>query len=745
MSTATSFVGHTSRHSVLDVALKAAELGLAPIPVKEDGSKAPLAWRRGEDNLPTWKPTENQTFSVGWIRKTFGQRSGIGLATGVGELECFEFDDAGTYNRFLETAKATGLGDLVDKIRSGYEETTPGEGVHWFYYCEELRGNEKLAERPDPTDRHKRDVLIETRGHGGFIIIAPSNGKIHPSGGAYRLRSGKLEAIERITPEEREDLSTLAKTLDDMPEEEHRQAATSNRQKTTDGSISPGDDYQAKHTWEDILEPLGWVKEHSRGDVTYWRRPGKDRGPSATTGHCKGLHVFTSSTSFEPGRTYSKFGAYAHLHHGGNLSEAAKELSRSGYGMRVDGRGEVHQNPRPETKGPTNTTQASSAKPLSRGQTEAEQEKKTETLLAIYKPKTFGTIGKAIGELKHLWENWLVLGNLSMIWSKPKVGKTRVYIAIIKHLWFQIVWPDGKANNWPVGTKTLVLPYDRNHAEIANEMRLAGIPDEAAVCPYDPRDESGISLLSLTDPLMMRILDKTLADDPSILLIVVDTLTYASDKSLSKPEDMKAVLDGIMILAQKQNRAVLLLIHENREGGALGIRITERARVLIKLERYNESDHSRLRMYVKDSNFPKKPALTVTHTDEGITFERDKGEVGKVADRRDECARWLVEYFWKKGVRFEVDYGTLINAAGEAGFAGTLDPSENRWSDRKLLSRAIAGINDEVPALSDLHQFKIRRREEKRINRTRDLILFRLEAEGYVPSDTGETMHHYMQ
>ena len=42
--------------------------------------------------------------------------------------------------------------------------------------------------------------------------------------------------------------------------------------------------------------------------------------------------------------------------------------------------------------------------------------------------------------------------------------------------------PDGGENRSPKGTKTLVLPYDRNHSEIEKEMRLAGIPDEAAVC-----------------------------------------------------------------------------------------------------------------------------------------------------------------------------------------------------------------------------------------------------------------------
>ena len=43
-------------------------------------------------------------------------------------------------------------------------------------YCEAVTGNTKLAERPDPTDGGKREPLIETRGQGGWVVIAPSNG-----------------------------------------------------------------------------------------------------------------------------------------------------------------------------------------------------------------------------------------------------------------------------------------------------------------------------------------------------------------------------------------------------------------------------------------------------------------------------------------------------------------------------------------------------------------------------------------
>src|SRR5262249_21980652 len=130
------------------------------------------------------------------------ERTGNGLFTGYGHLECLEFDDFRIYERFREAAIIFGLGSVIDRIEAGYCESTPGGGIHWLYRCDQIEGNIKLAERPAGTckDPHKRKPLIETRGIGGWVVIAPSNGNVHPSGGAYTLQSGGLESIATIEP-----------------------------------------------------------------------------------------------------------------------------------------------------------------------------------------------------------------------------------------------------------------------------------------------------------------------------------------------------------------------------------------------------------------------------------------------------------------------------------------------------------------------------------------------------------------
>jgi hypothetical protein len=319
-------------------------------------------------------------------------------------------------------------------------------------------------------------------------------------------------------------------------------------------------------------------------------------------------------------------------------------------------------------------------------------------LLVGYKPSTFGETAKQIGAVEPLWEFWLYFGSLSMVWSKPKMGKTRIYLRVVKILWEGEKWPDGSVNPCAAGTKTLILPYDRNQGEIHKELQLLGVPDQAAVWPHDPRDPAKISLLSLTDPLMLETVDVTLADDPAIKLVVVDTLTYASERSMCKAEDMKLMLDGLMVICQKRRVALWVLCHENSEGTALGKRINEKARILMHLERYSEDDPTRLRLHVSETNFPKRPAQTVLHTDKGIQFLADVGPVvktegksmGKAPTKSTKDAEWL----WKELKDEPVSIKTLKTLGLNDGIL--LEPDDPQ---KKISLSPLYAAKDRIPKI----------------------------------------------
>jgi len=316
---------------------EAHKAGICIVPPQEDGTKQPVGeWKQYQ----TARPTRDTLLN--WYNNG---REGIGFICGKvsGGLTCFEFDDCGSvYEAFKRLAHEVGLGKLVEKIEAGCSELTPSSGMHLYYRCANVRGNTKLARRPKRPDemKHPNDkvqVLIETRGEGGYVVAAPSSGKVHPSGRPYELLRGGISTIATITPEEQDALWELARSFDQMPLKD--QAATVYQTGTGTKERSegerPGDAFIRTATWENTgLYQHGWTRVYSHGGTTYLRRPGKRDGVSASINHNGSdlFYCFSTSTEFEAERGYNKFSVYAILNHGGDFAAAAAELGKRGYG-----------------------------------------------------------------------------------------------------------------------------------------------------------------------------------------------------------------------------------------------------------------------------------------------------------------------------------------------------------------------------------------------------------------------------
>ncbi|MCB0213624.1 MAG: AAA family ATPase [Anaerolineae bacterium] len=271
----------------------------------------------------------------GWQKRTFTDQelkdaiSSGKYAIGVRHQEGLDFDNKG--NPSAETLFYDWCG-LVQKMAPGIVdrllvETTPSGGYHVVWKCDEIEGNQKLATRP-PTDEEKhqepkkREVtLIETRGKGGQFMIAPSPG--------YKVIQGDWLNLPTITPEERRLLLDCARAFSRAPK---KTVETVNLNGHTNGSgPRPGDIFNEKggKAAYALLLQNGWQEFYSRDEVKYLTRPGKKRGVSATFGYVgkDTLYVFSSNASpFEPETAYMPFAIYSILEHGGNFSDAAKEL-----------------------------------------------------------------------------------------------------------------------------------------------------------------------------------------------------------------------------------------------------------------------------------------------------------------------------------------------------------------------------------------------------------------------------------
>lgn len=320
------------RADLRETLMTAIKLGnLSIMPPMNDGSKKPFT--------DTWKEYQTQKASKkelsGWYDKGL---TGFGLICGhiSGNLECLDFDERAIFKKFCKRMRVAGLSGLLKRLKRGYMEHTPN-GRHFLYRCSEVSGSKKLATRPKLPEemKHEKDLtktLIETRGEGGFIICAPSYGKVNTDG-EYKLVQGSLSDIPEITPSEREDLFSVAQTFQIDLTEKVTAVKTQIHQKTSKDAGRPGDDFNERATWSEILDPHGWSTVKESGGVIYLRRPGKNEGISATVNYQGNdlFHCFTSSTQFEQ-RSYDKFGAYAVLNHNGDIVAAARQLSQEGYG-----------------------------------------------------------------------------------------------------------------------------------------------------------------------------------------------------------------------------------------------------------------------------------------------------------------------------------------------------------------------------------------------------------------------------
>src|SRR5881394_991890 len=118
----------------METALAAHAAGLAVVPPRQDGSKRPIgdSWQRWQAERPS--PEQIQRWYDGGV-----SLSGLGSVCGhvSNNLELFEFDERSAYYQFTATARAIGLGDLVEQIEAGYLEESPSGGIHWLMRCDE--------------------------------------------------------------------------------------------------------------------------------------------------------------------------------------------------------------------------------------------------------------------------------------------------------------------------------------------------------------------------------------------------------------------------------------------------------------------------------------------------------------------------------------------------------------------------------------------------------------------------------
>lgn len=286
--------------------------GLAVVPVCPRTKRPTVRWTEYQERPPTAEEAARWDWS-----------GGVGYVCGAasGGIEVLDFDvpdkpassEPPAWGPWLEIVRehAPGLADRLCVVR------TPSGGRHVPYRCPEPGRNQKLACLPDGR------ATIETRGQGGFVVCPPTPG--------YEWEAGDEWSIPTLTEEERGLLLAAARLLDRREPEPDR----SEQAPAPAGPLRPGDDLAERASWEEILEPRGWVRAGRWNGQTLWRRPGKREGWSAKTGVGTAgdrMYVWSTNAGLPAGRALTKFAVLAHLDHQGDFAACARALAARGYG-----------------------------------------------------------------------------------------------------------------------------------------------------------------------------------------------------------------------------------------------------------------------------------------------------------------------------------------------------------------------------------------------------------------------------
>ena len=248
--------------------------GISVLPCKED--KRPL---RAE-----WGSLQKMPMPLEDSEQEFRNSAYIGVITGEvsGNLEGIDFDnhDHGIEKYFnawkLENAEIFAKYDI-------YIERTKRGGFHVLYRIDsENIYNSRVLARWET-----KETMIETKGEGGYFIVAPSEG--------YAVISGDLTLVPTIRPDEREQLIQTAKKLSKVTQ--------STEEKETESSHHDFTDPVSWYNWNKVnyskglLTEAGWSKSTDKNKVEHWSKPGTKNEVHATWGHkYNALYVFSTST-----------------------------------------------------------------------------------------------------------------------------------------------------------------------------------------------------------------------------------------------------------------------------------------------------------------------------------------------------------------------------------------------------------------------------------------------------------------
>lgn len=498
--------------STVRIALGYRDAGLSIIPTGR--KKIPA--------LSEWGIYRRQPADVEMVRRWFAANSNLALVTGAGsgEAEGIDFDRRGAAFGAWRDALPP---DLYARL---VIEQTPSGGYHVGYRAPQVPGNQKLAMYWDEEEQ-KPKILIETRGEGGYLMIAPSPG--------YTLIQGDWAALPTLTAAERAILLDTARSLNEWVRPDQATGHPRSATEQTSGGRRPGDDFDARGDVLGLLGAHGWTIARTAGDKAYLRKPGKSESWQATWNHVPGrFYVWTHSASpFEAERAYSPFAVYTLLECNGDYAAAAAALAKEGYGDPLPPRGPVAPTPAP----PSLTVNPQ------RYMTDSDDPPPTPSTRLIH-----ASLLQTLPPLQWLVPGEIPAGGLTVVFGPSGGGKS--FLVLNEYA-------------LPIAQRSPVV-------YVAAEGRSGYALRVRAWCQHHRQNEGHLHFwldsVAMLDPLAVRaFIDDVARIQPA--LIILDTLARCmSGGDENSARDMGLFVDACTAIQQGTGATVMVVHHSGKNG-----------------------------------------------------------------------------------------------------------------------------------------------------------------------------------
>lgn len=230
----------------------------------------------------------------------------------------------------IDTKNKDGLSDrFLHSIKNGWPELyeklviskTPNGGLHILYYSDKVGGDSILARVHNPKGNPLAIVERLNETNKNYIKCAPSKG--------YDFIQGNPMEMPTLTIEERDWLSAVGASFNEVfiPEVKKKEAERED---------SPWNVFNKSRDWTyiwDELKQRNWQDIKELDDRIVVKMAGGKQHSGVIWKETNLLHIYTTNSEFENGKSYSPFGVYCFYYHDGNIALASKHLASEGVGV----------------------------------------------------------------------------------------------------------------------------------------------------------------------------------------------------------------------------------------------------------------------------------------------------------------------------------------------------------------------------------------------------------------------------